>query len=145
MNRIWLVADDYGIAKPVNGAIRDLIARNRINATSVMVGAPGFDVHEAKLLLDAAKHTNNDAIATLRGPMTTWSRDTRVELKRELARLGYHQTPMHNAWTDAWDNEARAAMEGGVSGAAVDSTIRELWEIAYWAGYNAAPADGEYD
>ncbi|HZY42993.1 MAG TPA: ChbG/HpnK family deacetylase, partial [Anaerolineae bacterium] len=37
---IWLCADDYGIAPGVNGAIRELIARKRLNATSVMVAAP---------------------------------------------------------------------------------------------------------
>jgi len=38
--RIWLCADDYGISPGVNRAIRDLIARGRLNATSVMtVGA----------------------------------------------------------------------------------------------------------
>jgi len=38
--RIWLCADDYGIAPGVNRAIRELIARGRLNATSVMVAAP---------------------------------------------------------------------------------------------------------
>ena len=38
--RIWLCADDYGISPGVNRAIRDLIGRGRLNATSVMtVGA----------------------------------------------------------------------------------------------------------
>jgi predicted glycoside hydrolase/deacetylase ChbG (UPF0249 family) len=45
--RIWLCADDYGIAPGVNRAIRDLIARGRLNATSVMVVAPGFNRSEA--------------------------------------------------------------------------------------------------
>jgi len=35
--RIWLCADDYGISPGVNRAIRDLIERGRLNATSVMV------------------------------------------------------------------------------------------------------------
>lgn len=43
MRRIWLCADDYGIAPGVNAAIRDLIARRRINATSAMVVAPSLD------------------------------------------------------------------------------------------------------
>lgn len=55
MKRIWLVADDYGITQPVNGAIRDLISRQRLSATSVMVVAPGFNAQEAKLLADAAR------------------------------------------------------------------------------------------
>jgi predicted glycoside hydrolase/deacetylase ChbG (UPF0249 family) len=54
MTRIWLVADDYGISRSVNRAIRDLIGRGRISATSVMTVAPGFDPEEARLLLDAA-------------------------------------------------------------------------------------------
>jgi predicted glycoside hydrolase/deacetylase ChbG (UPF0249 family) len=44
---IWLCADDYGISNSVNAAIRDLIVRGRINATSVMVAAPSFDRSEA--------------------------------------------------------------------------------------------------
>jgi chitin disaccharide deacetylase len=37
-----LRADDYGILPVVNVAIRDLVVRRRINATSVMVVAPSF-------------------------------------------------------------------------------------------------------
>jgi len=37
--RIWLCADDYGISPAVNAAIRELIVRGRINATSVMTAA----------------------------------------------------------------------------------------------------------
>jgi chitin disaccharide deacetylase len=48
--RIWLCADDYGIALGVNTAIRDLIMRGRLNATSVMVVAPGFTRAEARSL-----------------------------------------------------------------------------------------------
>ena len=48
--RIWLVADDYGISRAVNAAIRDLMARGSINATSVMVVASGFDDEEAAKL-----------------------------------------------------------------------------------------------
>lgn len=40
--RVWLCADDYGIAPGVNKAIRELIARGRLNATSAMVVAPSF-------------------------------------------------------------------------------------------------------
>lgn len=52
--RIWLNADDYGISPGVNGAIRDLIARRRINATSVMVIAHAFNRSEAAALTQAA-------------------------------------------------------------------------------------------
>jgi predicted glycoside hydrolase/deacetylase ChbG (UPF0249 family) len=49
MRRIWLCADDYGISAGVNRGIRDLFARGRLNATSVMVvgGAIGRDEVEA--------------------------------------------------------------------------------------------------
>jgi chitin disaccharide deacetylase len=48
--RIWVVADDYGIARGVNAAIRDLLSQGAINATSVMVVASGFDEREAAAL-----------------------------------------------------------------------------------------------
>src|SRR5260221_4758962 len=44
---ILLCADDYGISPAVNVAIRALIVRGRINATSVMVIAPNFYRSEA--------------------------------------------------------------------------------------------------
>jgi chitin disaccharide deacetylase len=48
--RIWLCADDFGISSSVNTAIRDLIVRGRLNATSVLVAAPSFDRGEAYAL-----------------------------------------------------------------------------------------------
>lgn len=48
--RIWLCADDYGISASVNAAIRDLVVRGRINATSVMVTAPSLHRSEAASL-----------------------------------------------------------------------------------------------
>jgi predicted glycoside hydrolase/deacetylase ChbG (UPF0249 family) len=47
---IWLCADDYGISAAVNVAIRDLVVRRRLNATSVMVVAPSFHRSEAHAL-----------------------------------------------------------------------------------------------
>src|SRR5215208_4962463 len=55
MRRIWLCADDYGIARGVNAAIRDLVARGRLNATSVMVVAPGFSLAELNALTAAGR------------------------------------------------------------------------------------------
>jgi predicted glycoside hydrolase/deacetylase ChbG (UPF0249 family) len=51
---IWLCADDYGISASVNTAIRDLVARGRLNATSVLVAAPSFHRSEAISLLNSA-------------------------------------------------------------------------------------------
>ena len=63
--RIWLVADDYGIARGVNAAIRDLLERGAINATSVMVVASGFDESEAETLavLRAISASRSDSIS----------------------------------------------------------------------------------
>lgn len=47
---IWLCADDYGIAPGVSAAIRDLVTRGRLNATSVMVAAPNFQRSDAVAL-----------------------------------------------------------------------------------------------
>jgi predicted glycoside hydrolase/deacetylase ChbG (UPF0249 family) len=58
MRRFWLCADDYGIAPGVNAAIRDLVARGRLNATSVMVVPPSFSRAEA----DALAALNSEAL-----------------------------------------------------------------------------------
>jgi len=50
--RIWLCADDYGISPGVNRAIRHLIKRGRLNATSVMVVGPAIDRDEVAKLQD---------------------------------------------------------------------------------------------
>lgn len=52
LRRIVLCADDYGISPGVNEAIRDLIARGRLNATSAMVVAPSLTDAEATALAD---------------------------------------------------------------------------------------------
>ncbi len=51
----WLCADDYGIAPGVNAAIRDLVGRGRLNATSVMVVAPSCTQAEIDALKNAGK------------------------------------------------------------------------------------------
>ena len=48
--RIWLCADDYGLSPGVNRAIRDLIERGRLNATSVMVVGPALGRDEVSAL-----------------------------------------------------------------------------------------------
>jgi predicted glycoside hydrolase/deacetylase ChbG (UPF0249 family) len=61
MTRIWLCADDYGISPSVNAAIRDLLVRGRINATSVMTVAPSF--HRAEALALQALNTTGRRVA----------------------------------------------------------------------------------
>src|SRR3982751_5573720 len=48
--RIWLCADDYGLSPGVNRAIRDLIGRGRLNATSAMVVGPAIGRDEVSAL-----------------------------------------------------------------------------------------------
>src|SRR5258708_22076083 len=60
--RIWLCADDYGISPGVNRAIRDLIARGRLNATSVRVVGPAIGRDETGALRAAAANNPRCAI-----------------------------------------------------------------------------------
>jgi predicted glycoside hydrolase/deacetylase ChbG (UPF0249 family) len=69
--RIWLCADDYGISDGVNRAIRDLIGRGRLNATSVMVVGPAIGRDEVAALKTIAADSPRCAIglhATLTAP-----------------------------------------------------------------------------
>jgi len=62
LRKLWLCADDYGISPAVNRAIRDLIERGRINATSVMVTTPSFSTEEARALSDVTGPDRRTAI-----------------------------------------------------------------------------------
>ena len=69
--RIWLCADDYGLAEGVNRAIRDLISRGRLNATSVMVVGAAISRDEVAALQEVAANSPRCAIglhATLTAP-----------------------------------------------------------------------------
>src|SRR4029079_283861 len=57
LRRIWLCADDYGLAEGVNRAIRDLISHGRLNATSVMVVGPAIGRAEVAALQEAAANS----------------------------------------------------------------------------------------
>jgi predicted glycoside hydrolase/deacetylase ChbG (UPF0249 family) len=68
---IWLCADDYGISPGVDAAIRRLIEHRRINATSIMVGAPYFTAAEAGALIKLNSREKRAALGlhvTLTGP-----------------------------------------------------------------------------
>jgi predicted glycoside hydrolase/deacetylase ChbG (UPF0249 family) len=62
LRRIWLCADDYGLSPGVNRAIRDLIERGRLNATSVMVVGPSIGRDEVEALRAAAARSPRCAI-----------------------------------------------------------------------------------
>jgi predicted glycoside hydrolase/deacetylase ChbG (UPF0249 family) len=98
---IWLCADDYGISPAVSGAIRDLIAQARINATSVMVVAPSFHRSEAEALNRLRIHGAQVAIGlhlTLSAPFepltegfTPLANDAFLSLPAMLMRALLHQ------------------------------------------------------
>jgi predicted glycoside hydrolase/deacetylase ChbG (UPF0249 family) len=70
--RIWLCADDYGLSPGVNRAIRELIERGRLNATSVMVVGPAIGRDEVSALASVAANSPRCAIglhATLTAPL----------------------------------------------------------------------------
>jgi chitin disaccharide deacetylase len=69
--RIWLCADDYGLSPGVNRAIRDLIKRGRLNATSAMMVGPAIGRDEVSALQAIAAGSPRCAIglhATLTAP-----------------------------------------------------------------------------
>jgi predicted glycoside hydrolase/deacetylase ChbG (UPF0249 family) len=90
---IWLCADDYGISPAVSKAIRELVAQGRLNATSVMVGAPSFDHSEAsalKMLNGGARRVAIGLHVTLTGkfkPMSPGFRPTRRGTFLSLAEM----------------------------------------------------------
>src|SRR5260370_6324939 len=69
MRKIWLCADDYAIAPAVDAAIRDLLVRGRLNATSVMAVAPSFSSEAPPLAaLIAERRAAVGLHLTLTGP-----------------------------------------------------------------------------
>jgi predicted glycoside hydrolase/deacetylase ChbG (UPF0249 family) len=77
--RIWLCADDYGISRSVNAAIRELILRDRINATSVMTAAPhlvdGGEADALEILNSGEKRAALGLHVTLTAPFKPLSTD----------------------------------------------------------------------
>jgi predicted glycoside hydrolase/deacetylase ChbG (UPF0249 family) len=74
--QIWLCADDYGISPSVNAGIRALIARGRLNATSVMMAAPHLgddEASELELLNSGEKRAALGLHVTLTAPFKPMS------------------------------------------------------------------------
>lgn len=76
LRQVWLCADDYGIAPGVNDAIRQLVTKKRINATSVMMAAPHIGGGEAEALTKLNMGETRAALGlhvTLTAPFTPLS------------------------------------------------------------------------
>ncbi|MBX6327317.1 MAG: ChbG/HpnK family deacetylase [Pseudolabrys sp.] len=94
--RIWLCADDYGLAPGINEAIRALVARGRINAVSVMVVGPAFNREQADALAALNAGVARAALGlhvTLTGPFSPLSPDfapRRGHRFPSLPEMGWH-------------------------------------------------------
>jgi predicted glycoside hydrolase/deacetylase ChbG (UPF0249 family) len=95
--KIWLCADDYGIAPGVNAAIRDLVAQRRINAASVMVVAPSFTRAEALAL----NMLNSGATRVAIGLHVTLTAPFSPMTERFRPLRGGRFLPLRNAFTAA--------------------------------------------
>lgn len=84
LRRLWLCADDYGIAPGVNAAIRGLLERRRLNAASVMVAVPSFSQAEA------------DALARLRSAVPTLAIGLHLTLTAPFRPLSQGFAPLRD-------------------------------------------------
>jgi predicted glycoside hydrolase/deacetylase ChbG (UPF0249 family) len=76
--KIWLCADDYGMAPGINSAIRKLIQRGRLNATSIMTAGHHLDsdeVTDLTLLNAGRKRALLGLHVTLSAPFKPLTRD----------------------------------------------------------------------
>jgi predicted glycoside hydrolase/deacetylase ChbG (UPF0249 family) len=89
--RIILCADDYGISPGVNRAIRDLVAKRRLSATSVMVVAPAFtrdEIGELKAVAHSAPGFAIGLHVTLTAPFHPLTLHFRPLKGGEFLKLG---------------------------------------------------------
>lgn len=89
--RVSLCADDYGMSEGVNRAIRDLIGKRRLSATSVMVVTPAFSRNEIDALKAAADGQPDFAIGlhvTLTAPYHPLTMHFRPQKDGEFLKLG---------------------------------------------------------
>jgi len=98
--RIWLCADDYGLSPGVNRAIRDLIARGRLNATSVMVVGPSIGLDEISTLQAAVADSPRCAIGL------------HVTLTAPFRPLTMHFRPVDGGMFPAFPKLLRAGLLG---------------------------------
>ena len=109
MRRIWLCADDYGMSPAINVAIRDLVVRGRLNATSALVAAASC--HRAEAVALAALNSTAPRVAiglhvALTAPFEPLSKG--FGSAREGAFLPLAATIRH-AWLRRFDRDALAS------------------------------------
>ena len=117
LRHIWLCADDYGISAGVNTAIRDLIVRGRLNATSVLVAAPSFNRFEAQALNALNSGTPRVAIGlhfALDGAVPAAERGLRAAARRRIPAARRHADRGHAVAASTrtrWRPRSRAQLE----------------------------------
>jgi chitin disaccharide deacetylase len=126
MKRFWLCADDYGMAPGVNTAIRDLIARRRLNATSVMVLTPAFARSEAAAL--AALNAGEARVAI----------GLHLTLTAPLKPMTEGYSPLHDGAFLPVGTTLRLAMQQRLDVAAITREFRAQFE-AFVAAFGRPP------
>jgi chitin disaccharide deacetylase len=89
--RISICADDYGLSPGVNRAIRDLIAKKRLTATSVMVLTPAFtrtEIDELKAVAGTVPGFSIGLHVTLTAPHHPLTMHFRPQKNGEFLKLG---------------------------------------------------------
>jgi len=124
--RIWLCADDYGISPSVNAAIRDLVVRGRINATSAMVIAPTFSRSEARSLAILNAGARRVAIGL------------HVTLTAPFVPLAKDFTPLVDAAFPALPDVMRRSFLRRLSRTALDDEVRAQF-AAFTASFGHPP------
>jgi predicted glycoside hydrolase/deacetylase ChbG (UPF0249 family) len=106
LRRIWLCADDYGMAPGINRAIRQLILRGRLNATSIMTAAHYLrddEVGDLALLNAGRKRALLGLHVTLTAPFKpltqgfTPLRDGAFPSNIDMLQLGLRRRLTHDA------------------------------------------------
>jgi len=120
IRRIWLCADDYGMPPGVNDAIRQLIEKKRINATSVMTAATHLGDGEAAALAELNAGEPRAAIGlhvTLTAPFKPLSegfaptRDGRFLPLNEMMKLAMTRRLVEEALAIEIATQLRAFLE----------------------------------
>lgn len=119
----WLCADDYGIAPGVNAAIRELVSRGRLNATSAMVVAPSLTREE----IDALRGAGRAAIGL------------HLTLTAPFKPLTANYSPLENGSFQSLTKTLRLAMLRQLDGAALTREVDA--QIAAFAEKFGRPPD----
>jgi hypothetical protein len=112
MNQLgWFYANGLGVPKDLAkarqwyeksaAANKDSGIWNLALQLDAGTGGPPDYRRAAQLLIRAVRLNHETTVKELNGAMSGWNRQTRIELKRELQRLGHYQGTVDDNWNDA--------------------------------------------